>query len=192
VAGILAYALPGHHAPLHQASGEGPGRLCGHQTAVPTRDRPPPLPMQSVGFITAVFHPQLQGDVFTPTVHMLRRLSAFWHKTQRWCTNCFTCTPTNFLAIEACLPPLDLLFAYKRRLVNLRILYSLPEINQVTVRLPPSVQTASLHCHAPDHRILLRGNAGSCLPLPWLQPRPSMRTGRTCLWMLSPILSCFC
>ena len=81
------------------------------------------------------------GDVFTPTVHMMRKLSAFWHKTQSWCTNCFTGTPTDILAIEACLPPLDLLFAYKRLLAGLRILFSPPEINPVTARLSPSVQT---------------------------------------------------
>jgi len=110
------------------------------------------------------------GDVFTPTVHMVRKLAAFWHKTQRWCTNCLTCSPTDILAIEACLPPLDLLFAYERRLAGLRILCSPPEINPVTARLPPSVQNLSLHLHAPDHRALLRKNAGSCFPLPWLQP----------------------
>jgi len=38
--------------------------------------------------------------------------------------------------------------------------------------LPPSVQTPSLHRHSPDLRALSRKNAGSSLPLPWLQPRP--------------------
>jgi len=38
--------------------------------------------------------------------------------------------------------------------------------------LPPSVQTPSLHRHSPDHRSLSAKNAGSRLPLPWLQPRP--------------------
>jgi len=52
------------------------------------------------------------ADVFKPTVHMTRKLSAFWHKVQRWSTNCFTCTPTDILAVEGCLPPLDLLLAY--------------------------------------------------------------------------------
>ena len=117
-------------------------------------------------------------DVFTPTVHMMRKLSAFWHKTQRWCTNCFTCTPTDILAVEACLPPLDRLFSYKKHVASLRILCSPPEINPATARLPPSVQTPSLHRHTPDHRVLLRKNAGSGLHVPWLQPRPpSKNTG---------------
>jgi len=60
-----------------------------------------------------------RGDVLSPTVHMVRRLAAFWHKGQRWCTNCFTCTPTVILAIKACLTPLNLLLAYKRHLANL-------------------------------------------------------------------------
>jgi len=105
-------------------------------------------------------------------VHMTRKLSVFWHKVQRWTTNCFVSTLTDILAIEACLPPLELLLTYKRRLAHLRILCSPPEINPATARLPPSVQTPSLHRHSPDHRALSAKNAGSRLPLPWIQPRP--------------------
>ena len=112
------------------------------------------------------------ADVFRPTVHMIRKMSAFWHKVQRWSTNCFTCTPTDILAIEACLPPLDLLLAYKRRLASLRVMGSPPEINPASARNPASLQTPSLNRHAPDLRVLSRRNAGSRLPLPWLQRRP--------------------
>jgi len=112
------------------------------------------------------------GDIFHPTVHMVRKLAVFCHKVQRWCMNCFSCTPTDILAIEACLPPLELLLVYKRRLANLRVLCSPPEINPAMARLAPSVQTLSLHRHSPDHRTLLVKNAGRRLPLPWLQPRP--------------------
>jgi len=119
------------------------------------------------------------ADAFLPTVHMTRKLSAFWHKVQRWTTNCFMSTPTDILAIEGCLPPLELLLAYKRHLAYLRILCSPPEINPATARLPPSVQTPSLDRHSPDHRALSAGNAGSGLPLPWTQPRPPLKTGPT-------------
>jgi len=112
------------------------------------------------------------ADAFVPTVHMTSRLAAFWHKVQRWTTNCFMSTPTDILAIEACLPPLDLLIGYKRRLAHLRIICSPPEINPAAVRLPPSVQTPSLHRHSPDLWALSARNAGSRLPLPWTQPRP--------------------
>jgi len=112
------------------------------------------------------------ADVFMPTAHMIRKLAVFWHKVQRWTTNCFMSTPTHILAIEGCLPPLELLIAYKRRLAHLRILCSPPEINPATARLPPSVQTRSLHRHSPDHRVLSARNAESRLPLPWLQSRP--------------------
>jgi len=112
------------------------------------------------------------ADVFKPTAHMVRKLSAFRHKVQRWSTNCFACTPTDILAIEACLPPLDLLLAYKRCLANLRIMCSPPEINPAAARLPASLQTPSLRRHEPDHRALTRRNAGSRLPLPWVQLRP--------------------
>ena len=69
------------------------------------------------------------ADTFKPTVHMTRRLSTFWHKVQRWTTNCFSCIPTDILAVEACLPPLDLLLAYKYCLACLSMMCSPPEIN---------------------------------------------------------------
>jgi len=81
-------------------------------------------------------------------------------------------TPTDILAIEASLPPLGLLLAYKRRLAYLRILCSPPEMNPATAWLPLSMQTPSLHRYSPDHRALGARNAGSRLPLPWIQPRP--------------------
>jgi len=126
------------------------------------------------------------ADVFRPTVHMTRKLSAFWHKVQRWSRNCFACTPTDILAIEACLPPLDLLLPYKRRLASLRVMCSPPEINPATARLPASLETPSLSRHAPDHRALYRKNAGSRQPLPWLQPRPRQKIGPTSAWTPSP------
>ena len=170
MAGVLAYALPCHHPSLHQESSTGPGCLCGHHTAIPGGWASP----LCHGLASSLFFLILsyRGDGLTTTVHMIRKLSAFWHKTQRWCTNCFTCIPTDTLASEACLPPLDLHLAYKRRLVNLRILCSPMEINPVAARLPPSAQMPSLHCHAHDQRRLLRKNAGSGLALLWLQPRP--------------------
>jgi len=70
---------------------------------------------------------------------MTRKLSAFLHKVQRWTTNCFVGTPTDDLAIEACLPPVELLLTYKRRLANLRILGSPP-------RNHPSGRTATPLC----------------------------------------------
>jgi len=115
------------------------------------------------------------GDVFSPTVHMERRLSSFWHKVQRWYTNCFACTPTDILAIKACLPPLKLLLAHKKHLAGLCILFSPPEINPVSASLPPSIQTQSLHHHAPDHRLLLIQTKGSLLLLKWLQPRSTSK-----------------
>ena len=75
-------------------------------------------------------------------------------------------------AIEACLPHLDLLIAYKRRLANLWVLCFPPEIHPATALLAPLVQTPSLLRHAPDHMALLAEDAGGRLPLPWLQPRP--------------------
>jgi len=99
------------------------------------------------------------ADVFRPTVHMTRKMSAFWHKVQRWSTNCFACTPTDILAIEACLPPLDLLLAYKRRLASrLPLPWLQPR--------PPSKNRAHLPLDAlPHSRLCLLGLDGHA-PLP--------------------------
>ena len=106
------------------------------------------------------------ADAFLPMVHMTRKVSVFWHKVQRWTTNCFMCTPTDILTSKGCLPLLELLFRYKRRLAHLRIMGSPPEINPATARLVPSVPTPSLHRQSPDHRALSAKNGGSHLPLP--------------------------
>jgi len=116
------------------------------------------------------------ADTFEPTVHMTRKLSAFWHKVQRWSTNCFTCPPVDILAVEACLPPLHLLLAYKRRLACLRVMCSPPEINPASARLPPSLQTPSLYRHALDHRALCQGNPSARLPhFYWRRPWPAAK-----------------
>ena len=126
------------------------------------------------------------ADDFIPTVHMIRKLSVFWHKVQRWTNNCFWSTPTDILAIEACLPPLELLLAYKRCLANLRIMCSPSEINPATARLPPSVQTPSLHRYSPDHRLLSARQAGSRLPPRGSKRGLHQRTGPTSPWTPSP------
>jgi len=112
------------------------------------------------------------ADTFKPTVHMTRKLSAFWHKVQRWNTNCFACTPTDILGVEACLPPLELLLAYKHRLACLRVICSPLEISPAAARLPASLQTPWRSRHTTDHRDLSCKNTRSRLPQPWLQPRP--------------------
>jgi len=65
-------------------------------------------------------------DVFSPTVHMVKKQALYWHMVQRWSKNCFKCTPTDSLPIDASLPPLDLLLNYKRHLADLRVLCSRP------------------------------------------------------------------
>ena len=116
------------------------------------------------------------GDLFTPTAQMLNKMSTFWHSVQRWVTSSFSSTRLDILAIESCLPPLNLLLPNKRRMAALRALCSPPEINPVTAHLSPSVPTVSLFRHSPDSRLLLRGQSGSHLPLKWSQPRPPSMT----------------
>ena len=47
-------------------------------------------------------------DLFTPSAGATARLNTFWHKVQRWTTNCFSATPTWILTVESCLPPVPL------------------------------------------------------------------------------------
>ena len=51
------------------------------------------------------------ADVFTPSAGAMARLTTFWHKVQRWTTNCLSATPTGILAVESCLPPVTLLIS---------------------------------------------------------------------------------
>jgi len=51
------------------------------------------------------------ADLFTPSAGAMVRLNIFWHKVQRWTTNCFSATTTGILAVESCLPPVALLIS---------------------------------------------------------------------------------
>jgi len=170
LAGILVHPLGLYNPPLHQETGQSPSCLRGCQKALPPRIGLPPFLCHRLA--SSLLFPILSDgvDTFKPTVHMTRKLSAFWHRVPRWFTNCFSCTPTNILAVEACLPPIELLLAYKYRLACLRVMCSPSAINPAAARLPACLQTPSLHRHTPDHRILSRGNPGGGLPPPWRRP----------------------
>ena len=124
-------------------------------------------------FASSLLFPILSygADTFVHTAHMTMKLSVFWHKVQRWATNCFGATAVDIHAVGACLPPHDLLLAYKRCLAYLRVLCSPAGIHPATAWLPPSLLTLSVHRHAPEDRLLCRGNPRARLPRPWCQPR---------------------
>jgi len=82
-------------------------------------------------------------DLFTPSVGTTTRLDTFWHKVQRWTTNCFSATPTRILSVESCLPPISLLITHRQRLAALRIVCSHPSVNPATARLCGVVASAS-------------------------------------------------
>ena len=196
MARLLVHALDHHYPPLRQRLAKAQAAFVAVIRLSPPGIALPPVLGHTLASSLLFPIPSYGADTFSPTVHMTRKLSAFWHQVQRWVTNSFVCTPTDILAIEAwllplepllphelllplepllpheLLLPLELLLTYKRRLANLRVLFSPPEINPATARLPPSVQTPSLYRHSPDHGALSARNAGSHLRLPWLQPRP--------------------
>jgi len=87
----------------------------------------------------------------------MQSMSVFWHWVCRWITNCFFTTNTICLHREACLAPLPLLVHHQRRLAGLSLIWSPPEINPASARLPKTVPTFSPH-RAP---LLARGKITS-------------------------------
>ena len=57
------------------------------------------------------------ADLFVPNITMTQKLEVFWHRVQRWVTNCSSSTPVNIFAVDAALPPIrGFLIVHKRRL----------------------------------------------------------------------------
>ena len=73
-----------------------------------------------------------------PNRAMTQKLDVFWHRVQRWVTNCFSSTPINILAVEAALPPIDLLLAHRRRLAAVTLACTPSPICTAAARLPPA------------------------------------------------------
>jgi len=95
------------------------------------------------------------ADLYTPSVRMQAKLDAFWHRVQRWMTNCFSSLPIPVLAIEACLPPLVLLIEHRQRMAALRVVCSPPEMNPASARVYKSVPNRSSYCSPLCDRSLL-------------------------------------
>jgi len=100
------------------------------------------------------------------------RLNIFWHKVERWTTNCFSATPTGILAVESCLPPVALLISQRPRLAALPTVCSPRELNTATARLHTSFPSLSGHRAHDSSRALTRGLSTVYLPLHWKAPRP--------------------
>jgi len=112
------------------------------------------------------------ADLFTPSAGAMARLNIFWHKVQRWTTNCFSATPTGILAVESCLPPVALLISQRQRLAALRVVCSPPELNPATARLHTYFPSLSAHQAHDSSRALTKGLSSVYLPLYWKTPRP--------------------
>jgi len=112
------------------------------------------------------------ADLYTPNVGSLTRLNTFWHKVQRWATNCFSSTLIGMLAIESCLPPIPLLVSQRQRQSALRTVCSPPSVNPAAARLHPSFPSLSAY-PAPDcSRAHTKGLSSVYLALSWKTPRP--------------------
>jgi len=111
------------------------------------------------------------ADLFTASAGAMARLNTFWHKAQRWTTNCFSATPTGILAVESCLPPVALLISQRQRLAALRVVCSPPEMNPATAH-HASFPSLSAYREHDSSRALTRGHLSVYLPLHWKTPRP--------------------
>jgi len=115
------------------------------------------------------------ADLYTSSVRIQDKLDVFWHRVQRWVTNCFSSTPVPILAIEACLPPLVLLIEHQQRVAALRIVCSPPEINPASARPHKSVPNRSSYRSPLCHRSLLVKLNPALSPLMWKTPRATIR-----------------
>jgi len=106
---------------------------------------------------------------------MQDKLDVFWHRVQRWVTNCFSSTPVPILAIESCLPPLVLLIEHRQRMATLRMVCSPPEINPASARLHKSVPNRSSYRSPFCHRSLLVKLNPAYRPLMWKTPQITIR-----------------
>ena len=118
------------------------------------------------------------SDLYTPSVRMQDKLDVFWHRVQRWVTNCFSSTPVPILAIEACLPPLILLIEHRQRMAALWVVSSPPEINPASARLHKSVPNRSSYGSPLCHRSLLVRLNPAHRPLMWKTPQVTIRKHR--------------
>jgi len=115
------------------------------------------------------------ADLYTPLVRIQDKLDVFWHRVQRWVTNCFSSTPVPILAIESCLPPLVLLIEHRQRMAALRMVCSPPEINPASARLHRSVPNRSSYRSPLCHRSLLVKLNPAHRPLMWKTPQVTIR-----------------
>ena len=78
------------------------------------------------------------ADLFTPNsaAAMVQKMGVFWHRVQRWVTNCFSSTPINVLAVEGALPPIGLLLAHKRRMAAATVVCTASPICTAAAQLP--------------------------------------------------------
>ena len=106
------------------------------------------------------------ADLFVPNGAMIQKLDVFWHRVQRWVTNCFTTTPIDILAVESALPPIGLLLAHKRRMAALTLACTPSPICMTAARLPASFP-APYPFRAPDSLRPAKWRKPLAGPLPW-------------------------
>jgi len=105
------------------------------------------------------------ADLLTPSTGAMGRLNTFWHKVQRWTTNCVSSTPTGIVLVESCLPPVALVISQRQRLAELLVVCYTLEINPATARLHASFPSVSAHGAHDSSRALMKSLSSLCLLL---------------------------
>ena len=105
-------------------------------------------------------------DLFSPNGAITHKLEVFWHRVQCWVTNCFSSTPVNILAVEAALPPVNLLLTHKGRMVAITLACTPAPICTAAAQLPSDFPSPYPYrkpntLRPPQSRKPLSG------PLPW-------------------------
>ena len=171
IARVLVHACPRLLLPLLAMTGPLPGCLRPYPTPQPPWRVSYPVPMPQACNVSNRPHHTVWRRLFTPSTGALASLNTFWHKVQRWTTNCFSATPTGILAVESYLPPIPLLISQRQRLAALRIVCSPPDLNPATARLNTCFPSLSAHRAHNSFRALTKGLQSVYLHLHWQTSR---------------------
>jgi len=112
------------------------------------------------------------ADIMVPSRGMLTKMDLYWRQVQRWVSNSFRSTPIPILAAQACIPPLQAIIPYKRRMAALRLVCAAPTINPTVGRLCPTFPFLLMYRVPDSHSALCTRLSPNVMPLSWKTNRP--------------------
>jgi ribonuclease HI len=134
-------------------------------------------PRQCHRLITGILQPRIlhNAHLYNHTHSSLTSLNTIWNHSARWMLGAFRSTPISSLLIEACLPPLEVLFRAEKLRYAYRIACLPPQFNVASAALP--LDFPSHHPHRDTHSFQSFGNLGARTPnlTAWNHPSPSQK-----------------